>query len=242
MDASPAARRILLTGVTSSTRLLVRHVLQSLGYLVDEAVDAAPGGGATLPAYALVVAGPRALDRDGRLTTPPGSGRLAPAILIGAAVSSGPDGARWRACLVEPLELAQFLATVRSILDSEAADARTSQEGGAAAGDPIDLDRLRDFTGDDHELAEEIAALYFVTARSYLAEMVEALRTGADCSRPSHALKGASANFGAGDVAALAQVAETQGVTAERIEALERAVGRAWTFMAARQTVMRIPA
>jgi HPt (histidine-containing phosphotransfer) domain-containing protein len=242
MDAIPATRRILLTGVTSSTRLLVRHVLQSLGYLVDEAAEATGGA---CGRYALVVAGPRALDADGRLLAQAGPHEAAPVILIGAgepAMSGGPGSADLRACLAEPLELARFLAIVRGVLESGAALARSSAPEPRPAEDPVDLERLHDFAGDDQELVEELCSLYFTTARSYLTEMAEALRPGGDTTRSAHALKGASANFGAREVAGLALAAETQGVTPERLEQLRRALGRAEAFMARQLPPARMPA
>ncbi|WP_035485738.1 Hpt domain-containing protein [Geminicoccus roseus] len=247
MDAIPATRRILLTGVTSSTRLLVRHVLQSLGYLVDEAAEAVGGAPGR---YALVVAGPRALDVDGRLSAQAGPDTAVPVILIGAGeaapgepvIGGGAGSVDLRACLAEPLELARFLAIVRGVLESGAALARGSVPEQRPAEDPVDLERLHDFAGDDQDLVEELCSLYFTTARSYLAEMAEALRPGGDTTRSAHALKGASANFGAREVAGLALAAETQGVTQERLEQLRRALGRAEAFMARQLPPARMPA
>lgn len=241
MDASPAVRRILLTGVTSSARLLVRHVLQSLGYLVDEAADLGTGAG-TMPCYALVVAGPRALDDAGRLAVPARLGRPVPTILVGMPETARLDGTGWCARLAEPLDLGELLATVRSILDGDAAQSGAGQGEDLSASNPVDLERVRDFAGNDDDLVEELIVLYFTTARSYLAEMAAARASGADPGRAAHALKGASANFGAGEVAALALAAETGGVTAERIGALERAVERAWSFVAARHPGARASA
>ena len=108
--------------------------------------------------------------------------------------------------------------------------------------DPVDLHRLADFAGGDSMLVEELAALYFSTAGSYLAHLQDALDNGADASGPAHALKGASANFGAGNVAALALAVETEGVTLHRLDALRRAVRRAQQFMTSSGTSARISA
>jgi len=214
-----------MTGVTSSTRRLVRHVLQSLGYQVDEAADdVAPGAAA----YLLVIAGTRAR----RAEQPPGAGEgTVPTILVGVATAP-PDRPEVRACLLEPLEFGTFLATVRAVLDAEPAHPRPD-------GDPVDLTRLREFVGDDPDLSEELSVLYFATARHYLAEMGRAARDGADASRIAHSLKGASASFGAREVAVLALDAEAQAVTPERVAALAVALDRAQAFMTTHLAALR---
>ncbi len=212
-----------MTGVTSSTRRLVRHVLQSLGYQVDEAADGVAPGTA---AYLLVIAGTRARQAD--------TGGLAvPTILVGVAAAP-PDRPEVRACLLEPLEFGAFLATLRAVLDAEPVPARPD-------GDPVDLARLREFAGDDPDLFEELAVLYFATARNYLAELGRAARDGADASRTAHSLKGASASFGAREVAVLALDAEAHGVTPERVQALATTLDRAEAFMDAHLAALRRP-
>jgi HPt (histidine-containing phosphotransfer) domain-containing protein/microcompartment protein CcmK/EutM len=227
MDASIEPRRILMTGVTSSTRRLVRHVLQSLGYQVDEAADGVTAGTAD---YLLVIAGARA--RHAGQPAVAGE-RVVPTILVGVATAP-PDRPEVRACLVEPLEFGAFLATVRAVLDAEPAHARTE-------GDPVDVVRLHEFAGDDPDLSEELSVLYFATARNYLADMGRAVRDGADASRSAHSLKGASANFGAREVAVLALDAETHGITPERVAALAATLDRAEGFMNAHLAALRRP-
>jgi HPt (histidine-containing phosphotransfer) domain-containing protein len=225
MDASTEPRRILMTGVTSSTRRLVRHVLQSLGYQVDEAADGVAPGAA---AYLLVIAGARARQAD----RPAGAGeRAVPTILVGVATAP-PGRPEVRACLVEPLEFGAFLATVRAVLDAEPAHSCPDSE-------PVDVARLREFAGDDPDLSEELSVLYFATARNYLAEMGRAARDGADASRSAHSLKGASANFGAREVAALALDAEAHGITPERVAGLAVMLDRAEAFMTAHLAALR---
>ncbi len=212
-----------MTGVTSSTRRLVRHVLQSLGYQVDEAADGvAPGW----TAYLLVIAGARAHQAAS-------GGPAVPTILVGVATAP-PDRPEVRACLLEPLEFGAFLATVRAVLDAEPVPAPPN-------GDPVDLAWLREFAGDDPDLFEELSVLYFATARNYLAELGRAAWDGADASRTAHSLKGASANFGAREVAMLALDAEAHGVTPERVQALAATLDRAEAFMDAHLAALRRP-
>lgn len=245
MEASPAARRILLTGVTSSTRLLARHVLQSLGYRVDETADAAGSAQTVAPAYALVVAGPRALDASGCLPVLGEGGRPVPVIVVGKTASAGPGGSNnggRRVCLAEPLEPGQFLATVQELTARLPPGETDPDPGPVPADEPVDLERLNDFAGNDQDLVAELSALYFTTARLYLADMTDAWHAGADSGRPIHALKGASANFGAHEVAALALAAETHGLTAERLDRLGHALGHAEAFMTSRHPLFQVPA
>ena len=246
MDVSPQVRRILLAGVSSSARLLVRHVLQSLGFAVDEVADlqAAARAGLPVPLYALVVAGGRALAEARRLAAPVHGGSAIPLVVIGQTDDAdGRDDEGIAARCTEPLEPVEFLATVRLITGPERIGARR-QGLHLVAGepDPVDLHRLDDFAGGDAELIAELAVLYFTTAQSYLTQMLDALEQDADASGPAHALKGASANFGARDVAGLALVAETQGVTLQRVEGIRQALQRAERFMRSRRAPTKIRA
>ena len=91
----------------------------------------------------------------------------------------------------------------------------------------LDLAHLREFTGGDAQLEGELGALYLSTADLYLEEMARALAPGGgNWSKAAHALKGASANFGARRVAELAAAAEAAAAPpdADTIAALRRAI------------------
>ena len=74
---------------------------------------------------------------------------------------------------------------------------------------PIDLAHFTSFTNGDQQLERELSSLYMTTADTRLDEMRQALAAGLPWDGPAHELKGASANLGAVEVAALAAEAET---------------------------------
>ena len=74
---------------------------------------------------------------------------------------------------------------------------------------PIDLAHFTSFTNGDQQLERELSSLYMTTADTRLDEMRQALAAGLPWDGPAHELKGASANLGAAEVAALAAEAET---------------------------------
>ncbi len=79
----------------------------------------------------------------------------------------------------------------------------------AAPNEPIvDLDHLFGFTDGDLQLERELSALFLSSTAVYLERMRHALHNGESWSNDAHALKGASANFGAKGLAGLAQAAE----------------------------------
>ncbi len=73
---------------------------------------------------------------------------------------------------------------------------------------PIALEHFTSFTDGDEQLERELSSLYLATAGTYVAEMRAALAAGQPWEDPAHSLKGASANIGAVEVAALAAEAE----------------------------------
>jgi HPt (histidine-containing phosphotransfer) domain-containing protein len=88
------------------------------------------------------------------------------------------------------------------------------------ASTPIELSRLRSFSGGDPALEHELCTLYLATADRYLEAMASALRGQADWSSTAHALKGASANLGAVEVARLAAAAEHKLPSADTLDAI----------------------
>lgn len=71
----------------------------------------------------------------------------------------------------------------------------------------LDLAHLASFTDGDPELERELVDLYLRTAEVYLAELARA-RDVTGWQKTAHSLKGASANLGAMQAAALALMAE----------------------------------
>ena len=101
---------------------------------------------------------------------------------------------------------------------------QASQSPGLQLEPVLDLEHLRSFTDGDPQLEGELLTLFLSTADIYLARMNEALAAGEPWAATAHALKGASANLGAGRVRALALAAEHAAANAEQLEALRRAI------------------
>jgi HPt (histidine-containing phosphotransfer) domain-containing protein len=80
------------------------------------------------------------------------------------------------------------------------------------------------FTDGDPQLERELGSLYLASAGLYLEEMRAALRAGGDWRGAAHSLKGASANIGAVEVAALAAEAEKAAPSPELLRRLAQAV------------------
>jgi two-component system sensor histidine kinase/response regulator len=78
---------------------------------------------------------------------------------------------------------------------------------------PIDLDQLRELTGDDAEFIRSIAESFASSSAQLLASLRAgaAAGDGAQIARAAHALKGASANLYAGKLRDLAAELEAQG-------------------------------
>ena len=91
---------------------------------------------------------------------------------------------------------------------------------------PLDFDRLSSFTDGDAQLERELTSLYLSTAAIYVGQMRAAIAGGNGWSRAAHALKGASANIGATEVARIAEDAEGSPASAERLRAARRGPGR----------------
>lgn len=87
----------------------------------------------------------------------------------------------------------------------------------------IDLAHLASFTDGDPALERELVDLYLSTAEGYLAEL-EGAREAEVWRKAAHSLKGASANLGAMQVAALALAAEKSAPAAGLLADLHAAV------------------
>jgi HPt (histidine-containing phosphotransfer) domain-containing protein len=104
-----------------------------------------------------------------------------------------------------------------------------------AAVEPVlDRDHLRGFTEGDPQLERELSALFLATAEMYLQQMQEAVAGGRPWAAIAHALKGASANFGAHRLSALALQAERSEPDRAQLEAIGDAVEDVRTLFAQR--------
>lgn len=125
------------------------------------------------------------------------------------------------------------------------ADERT-EDHGAQPSDPgseaavaqapaVDLEHLLGFTDGDLQLEGELSALFLSSAGVYLERMAEALRNGEPWRQAAHALKGASANLGARQMAAVALQAEHSDPSPGRLRELRRALDEVRQFFEQRQ-------
>ena len=98
----------------------------------------------------------------------------------------------------------------------------------------VDVDHLQGFTEGDLSLERELAELYLSSAELYLQRLGRALDDPDAWRRHAHALKGASANLGAREVAALARDVEHDPPARDALEQLEAAVERVRAFFTSR--------
>jgi HPt (histidine-containing phosphotransfer) domain-containing protein len=82
---------------------------------------------------------------------------------------------------------------------------------------PIDMSRLQAIAGDDDALAQDLLELYRDDTASRFSAMREALAKGDKQAlrMQAHALKGASANIGAGRMQALSKTLEEKALAGE---------------------------
>ncbi len=78
---------------------------------------------------------------------------------------------------------------------------------------PVDLRRLKDFTGGDKDFEKEIIDLFLKDTLKHLARLEKAINGGnaSDVEAAAHSIKGAAANMGAEKFRKLAQDLETKG-------------------------------
>jgi CheY-like chemotaxis protein/HPt (histidine-containing phosphotransfer) domain-containing protein len=233
-----ATRRILIVGDPALSRSLMKMVLGGLDYVVTCAASAAEAATALRRTrFALIMVALHLPDSPGvayarRLREREAT--ATPILVFGDAWdqeavlhecrAAGLDG-----YLPKPISIARLVATVRELTRQ----AFAHPDGGAAMPDeasPIDLAHFESFTDGDEQLERELITIYLSTAVSYLAEMREALVAGAPWDRPAHSLKGASANLGAVEVAALAKAAEHAAPDPEYLKRLGEALGEVRRF------------
>lgn len=228
-----AARRVLIVGDPALSRSLMRMVLGRLDYVVTCAASAREAHAALAHTrFALAMVALHLPDMPGlgfakalREADPEGA---TPILLFGdawdqEAVQQDARAAGLQGYLPKPISIARLVATVRELtrqallLDSPQQGTQAMPDEAAAPQQPspIELARFESFTDGDAQLERELASIYLATAAAYLAEMREARAAGEPWDRSAHSLKGASANIGAGEVAALAEEAEHAAVLGE---------------------------
>jgi CheY-like chemotaxis protein len=241
--AAPS-RRLLIVGDMALSRGLMRMVLSRLGYVVTcvASGEEALASLAHTP-YALVLIALQLPDLPGltlarRLRAAPGPVGSMPILLFGDAWDpermltscreAGLDG-----YLPKPISIGRLVSSVRDLIQRAPAPRENpvAPEPLPSEPSPIALERFTSFTDGDGQLERELGSLYVATADLYLEEMRAALAAdGAGWSRAAHALKGASANIGATDMARLAAEAEKSAASPELLRALEKRLAEVRRF------------
>src|SRR3954447_11926081 len=226
-------RRLLIVGDPALSRGLMKMVLSRLGYVVtcivtgQESVMTLTHSRFALALIALQLPDLPGLTLARRLRhAPPPTGSM-PIILFGDAwdpdrILEGCREARLQGYLPKPISIARLVSSIRDHLH------RPCSEPGAPPpmlrAIPLDFERLDSFTDGDTQLERELASLYLSTAAIYLGQM-RAAAGGDAWARAAHALKGASANIGATEVARIAGDAEHAASSAECLVQLDEALG-----------------
>jgi CheY-like chemotaxis protein len=234
------ARRILIVGDPALSRSLMRMVLGRLDYVVTCVNTAAEACrelahttfGLVLVALQLPEMPGLAFARQVREQD------ATPILLFGdawdqEAILSECRAAGFEGYLPKPISIAKLVSSVGE-LTRQSLDA--SCEPDEEPIPPILLAHLTSFTDGDPQLERELGSIYVATASAYLADMRAALEAGASWDRLAHSLKGASANIGAREVAALAREAEVEPPNPEILERLQAAFDRVRGFFQHRAT------
>jgi CheY-like chemotaxis protein len=235
----PPPRRLLIIGDVALSRALMRMVLSRLGYVVTcvaSAREATAALGHTRFALALVAlhlpdGSGLALAR--RLREEPSPVGAMPILLFGdawdtEAVLEGCREAELDGYLPKPLSIGRLVSSVCGLVQRSPLPRGVPME--MTRPTPVALNRLDEFTEGDPQLERELSQLYLETAAHYLDALRRALADADVWSRTAHALKGASANIGAGEMARLAQAAEHAPPSPDRVAQLEAALAEVRGF------------
>ena len=243
-------RRLLIVGDPALSRGLMKMVLSRLGYVVTCVVTGQESLAAlTHTQFALALIALQLPDLPGltlarRLRhAPPPTGTM-PIMLFGDAwdpdrIMEGCREARLEGYLPKPISIARLVSSIHDHVH------RPSGEPGAPPpmprAVPLDFERLSSFTDGDVQLERELTSLYLSTATIYVGQMRGAAAGGEGWSRAAHALKGASANIGAAEVARLAADAEGALAGAERLGRIEEALAEVRTVLQERHLAPASP-
>lgn len=227
-------RRLLIVGDPALSRGLMKMVLSRLGYVVtcvvtgQESLMALTHSQFALALIALQLPDLPGLTLARRLRhAPPPTGSM-PIILFGDAwdpdrIIEGCREARIEGYLPKPISIARLVSSIHDHVHRPSGEPGVPPPMSRPA--PLDFDRLSSFTDGDAQLERELTSLYLSTAAIYVGQMRAAIAGGNGWSRAAHALKGASANIGATEVARIAEDAEGSPASAERLRLLEEALG-----------------
>lgn len=138
------------------------------------------------------------------------------------------------AYLQKPISIGRLVAAVRELTQRNAAR-KERHPTMTDIQDPIDLTHFRSFTEGDAQLERELGSLYLSTAAVYLDEMRRAVEENRDWRSAAHALKGASANIGAKDIAALAERSEHDPPSDETLAQLRSSIDHVRAFFERQQ-------
>lgn len=133
------------------------------------------------------------------------------------------------AYLQKPISIGRLVATVRELTQRNAAGTERHPIMTHIQA-PIDLTHFRSFTEGDVQLERELGSLYVSTAALYLDEICRAVQENRDWRSAAHALKGASANIGARDIAALAERSEKDLPNEETLSQLRMSIAHVRDF------------
>lgn len=229
--ASHSARRILIVGDLPLSRGLMKLVLSRLDYIVT-CVGTASEAASMLSHtdFAAVLLALHIPDMSGvslarRITAAGPEGERLPIILFGDAWDQDAIRRECRAAgvdayLQKPISIGRLVATVRELTQRNLAERLPMTK----LRPPIDLTHFRSFTEGDAQLERELGSLYLSTAAVYFDEICRAVRENRDWRSAAHALKGASANIGARDIAALAEQSEHNLPSGETLAQLRSSI------------------
>ena len=242
MDLGSSAippRRLLIVGDPALSRGLMKMVLTRLGYVVTCVVtgrDCLTTVAHSQFALALIALGLPdlpGLTLAKRLREAPAPLGSMPIIMFGDAwdserIRTSCRDAGLAGYMPKPISIARLVSSIHEHLHRPPAPSGAPTIMPTTL--PLDIERLTSFTDGDLQLERELTTLFLSTADVYLDEMRRSLG-GGDWSRPAHALKGASANIGALEVARLAAEAEHATPSAERLARLDQAVAAVRAFV-----------
>lgn len=245
--AQDTVRRILIVGDPALGRGLLRVALTRLGYMVCTA-----GSGAEAltvlaqTSFTLVMIAVRLPDTAGGALAAKLAAQDAghpPILMFGDAIERGmlQDATTQHISgyLVKPISVARLVITLRELTAPADPLHPPSLERPGAMSDPVDLDHLGSFTAGDRQLERELGSLFMATATQYVERMTATLGDQDQWRRLTHALKGASANFGATQLATLARAAETAEPGQDMIASLQVQLDRVARFLERRHA--RLP-
>lgn len=239
----PQRRRLLIVGDPALSRGLMRMVLSRLGYVVSvvgSGTEALVMRAHTRFALALVAA--RLPDMPGvalaRHLAEAAPAVAVPVLMFGDALDRPSvlrDGAPTglSGFLVKPISIGRLVGAVKALTDGRGPPA-SAAEIAMPPEAPLDLARLREFTDGDRQLERELATLYVETAAVYIGQMREALDDPIAWSRAAHALKGASVNIGAVELAETAARAERSEPNPALLDELAGQLVAVRSFLSAR--------